>query len=272
MSESGTLGASGAAGAGMSAWRREGRGHRVRRRLAAVLLALAAVLYNDWLLQFWVRTGLDQRDSYVSEAFAADQPHRVLFSVVELATAALLVAAVGLVMAELSWGWAAAGWGALGVFGACSAADVALPMRCAPSLETDCPVDSVAHTVTSGLVHLAVFVSMAAFVLAARSGSPGVRGAGRWALRLLPVSVVAAVLSAGPYIGRPGGQGLAQRVHLITVGLWFGLLAATLLRQRTQATAPQPTEDGRSCPASPSDTADGGRGHDGSEPGHRSLG
>ncbi|MGW7820133.1 hypothetical protein ACWGLF_18845 [Streptomyces puniciscabiei] len=46
------------------------------RAVAAVLLAVAALAYNDWLLQFFLPTGLDQCDSYVSELFAADQPYR----------------------------------------------------------------------------------------------------------------------------------------------------------------------------------------------------
>ncbi|KOV58223.1 hypothetical protein ADK64_37290 [Streptomyces sp. MMG1121] len=204
----------------------------IRWRVAAGLLLVVAVTYNDWLLQFWVRTGLDQRDSYVSEAFAADQPHHVLFSVVELVTATLVMAAAGLVVTGLPRGWPAAGWGALMVFGACSVADVALPMRCAPSREAGCPVDTIAHTTTSGLVHFALFASMAAFVVATRAATGEDCRAGRWARWLLPVSVAAAVSSAGPYIGHPGGQGVAQRIHLLTVGLWFWLLATQLWREQ----------------------------------------
>ncbi|MFH8982593.1 DUF998 domain-containing protein [Streptomyces varsoviensis] len=200
-----------------------------RRWAAAGLLAAAGVTYNDWLLQWWVPTGLDWRDSYVSEAFAADQPHRVLFNAIELATAAMVLAAAGLAGSVPGRrGWPAAGWGAVAAFGACSVADVALPMRCAPSREAGCPIDSVAHTLTSGLVHLSVFASIAAFVLAVRSAPRGGSRAGRWAVWLLPVSMATAIASAGPYVGYPGGQGIAQRLHLVTVGIWLWLLAADL--------------------------------------------
>ncbi|MEV5877476.1 DUF998 domain-containing protein [Streptomyces sp. NPDC052101] len=201
-------------------------------RVAAVLLLVAAVTYNDWLLQFWVRTGLDQRNSYVSEAFAADQPHHVLFSVVELVTAALVIAVASLVVTALPWGWSAAGWWALLVFGTCSVADVALPIRCAPSLEAGCPADSVAHTMTSGLVHLALFASMAAFLVHDRRAPGNGCQTGQRARWLLPVSMAAAISSVGPYVGRPGGQGIAQRAHLITVGLWFWSLAVDLWRRQ----------------------------------------
>ncbi|MGW7824543.1 DUF998 domain-containing protein [Streptomyces puniciscabiei] len=198
----------------------------VRWWVVAGLLTVAAVTYNDWLLQFWVPTGLDQRDSYISEAFAADQPHRVLFSVVELVTAVLVTIAAGLAVSALPRGWSAAGWAALVAFGICSVADVALPMQCAASQEPGCPEDNLAHTMTSGLVHFTLFASMAAFILCARSAPGSGCRAGRWARWLLPVSMAAAISSAGPYIGCPGGHGIAQRIHLCTVGLWFWLLAA----------------------------------------------
>ncbi|WP_433455199.1 hypothetical protein ACQPXS_44820 [Streptomyces sp. CA-142005] len=65
------------------------------RAVAAVLLAVAALAYNDWLLQFFLPTGLAQRDSYVSELFAADQPYRALFATIEAACGLLIAAAPG---------------------------------------------------------------------------------------------------------------------------------------------------------------------------------
>lgn len=220
------------------------------RRAAAGCLVAGAVAYNDWLLQFWVATGLDQGDSYVSEAFAAEQPHRVLFSAVEVGTAVLVVTAACLGVRTRPGSWPLVGWGALAMFGACSLVDVAFPIPCAPSLEAGCPVDSVAHTLTSGLVHFTLFASMAAFVIARRSGSAERVWAGRWACWLLPVSLASAVLSAGPYVGLPGGQGMAQRVHLITVGLWLGLLAVSLRQDITPSTSPDPgaVKGRRTCP------------------------
>ena len=201
---------------------------------AAVLLAVAAVVYNNWLLQFFVRTGLDQVNSYVSEAFAADQPHRWLFGGIEMAAAGLVIAAAvlgGSIAAR--FGLVLTGWVAISAFGACTVADVLLPMECAPSLEPGCPSGNLSHTITSGLVHFALFASMAAFIVAARrAGATGrvlplVR---RWGVWLFAVSMVSALGSVGPHLGYPGGQGVAQRVHLVAVGLWFALLAVELLR------------------------------------------
>lgn len=206
-------------------------GRVVRGTYAAILLAVAAVTYNDWLLQFLVPTGLNQRDSYVSEAFAADQPYRRLFSGVELASAALVTTGAGLAMSGAQTPWEGGGWAAVIAFGVFSVADVLLPMDCAPSREPGCPADNIWHTTTSGLVHFALFASMAAFIAAARSAGPRLTLIGRRAQWLLPSSMVAAISSVGPYFGHPGGQGVAQRLHLITVAVWFGLLAAECERE-----------------------------------------
>lgn len=202
-------------------------------RVAAVLLAVAGVTYNDWLLQFLVPTGLDQRNSYVSEVFAADQPYRVVFGGIEVATALLVMFGALLGASVAPRGWAVAGWGAMVAFGLFSVADVALPMHCAPSLEPGCPVDNIWHTLTSGLVHFALFASMASFIVALGSVPAGPRLAGRCARWLLPASMAAAISSVGPYVGRPGGQGVAQRIHLVTVAVWLCLLAVELVRDRS---------------------------------------
>ena len=207
----------------------------MRRRIwsAASLLA-SAVLYNDWLLQLFVPTGLAQADSYVSEAFAADQPYRTLFAGVELACAALITAAgmLGMTSSHRAGTALRTGWTAVTAIGLFSIADVLLPMRCAPSRESGCPPDNVWHTTTSALVHLALFVSMALFTWVGRSRVGGWELVGRWGPWLLPVSMTAAVSSVGPYFGHSGGQGIAQRIHLVTVGCWFALLAVQLVRAK----------------------------------------
>ncbi|WP_256255703.1 DUF998 domain-containing protein [Streptomyces sp. MUSC 14] len=211
--------------------------------VASVLLCVAAVLYNDWLLQFFVTTGLPQASSYVSETFAADQPHRLLFGTVELFCAAILIAAAALAARAVPWGLALAGWSAVGVFGGCSVLDVLLPMGCAPSVEHGCPPDNFQHTTTSGLVECALFMSMALFGLAVRRPVlgrgrpvPGRRGpvAGRWVPYLMPVSMASAIATVGPYLGHPGGQGIAQRIHLVSVAVWFVLLAVEARRAGSQ--------------------------------------
>ncbi|MFJ9854824.1 DUF998 domain-containing protein [Streptomyces sp. NPDC101150] len=197
-----------------------------------MLLCAAAFLYNDWLLQFLVPTGLPQADSYVSETFAADQPYRLLFSAVELTCVGAVIVGAGLAARSAPRGPALAGWGAVIAFGAFSVLDVLLPMGCAPSVERGCPPDNIQHTTTSGLVEFALFASMAMFGLAARRpGTAPASVAGRSVPWLLPVSMALAIATIGPYLGHPGGQGIAQRIHLVTIGVWLLLLAAEAHRR-----------------------------------------
>ncbi|GAA1503190.1 hypothetical protein GCM10009730_02220 [Streptomyces albidochromogenes] len=200
-----------------------------RRRAAAAALAGAALLYNGWLLELPLPTGLDPRHSYVSELFAADQPFRALFGGMEIACAVLVMAGAMLARDLLPGAAARGGWWALCGFGASSLADVLLPMGCAPSLEPGCRAVHPWHTVTSGLVHFFLFASMVLFCVAAASvpsRTPLIR---RWGPLLLAGALVCAVSTVGPLIGSPGWHGLPQRAHVLLVGLWFVLLARELL-------------------------------------------
>lgn len=201
-----------------------------RETASAGLLLAASVVYNDWVLQFFLPTGLNQRDSYVSEVFAADQPYRILFSLVEIACAVLVVTGGALAWTVLPGSWASAGCAATMAFGVFSTADVLLPLHCAPSVERGCPEGSPWHTTTSGMVHFALFASMALFITASRHGHPPLNLVRRWGPWLLALSMTAAILTVGPFFGHPGGHGLAQRIHLTSVGAWFALLAVAIYR------------------------------------------
>lgn len=200
-----------------------------RRRAACTLLAVASVAYNGWLLELWVPTGLDPAHSYVSEAFAADQPYRGMFSSIELCCAALLVSAALCAYPHRARKLPRAGWVAIGAFGVFSGLDVMVPIRCAPSLGGGCEPVNPWHTSTSGLVHFALFASMALFVADTRRRQGGNHGPmRRWGPWLLTLSMAAALATVGPLFGHAGGHGVAQRLHLLCVGLWFLLLAADL--------------------------------------------
>ncbi|MCC2275851.1 DUF998 domain-containing protein [Streptomyces sp. ET3-23] len=218
------------AAAGPAAARRPGAG--AREAWAALLLTVAAVVYNDWLLEFLLPTGLDPRHSYVSELYAADQRFRVLFGSIELAAAALVAGGALLARGPAPGRWAAAGWWSLVAFGVSSVADVVVPMRCAPSVERGCEAVNPWHTTTSALVHAALFASMALLVVAARIGRPPmplVRRRGPW---VLAAAMSTALATVGPLFGRPGWHGVPQRAHLVLVGVWFVLLAAALRSRR----------------------------------------
>ncbi|MFK0296023.1 DUF998 domain-containing protein [Streptomyces sp. NPDC090442] len=203
-----------------------------REATAAVLFGAAALLYNWWLLEFRLPTGLDPRHSYVSELYAADQRFRVLFGALE-SGCALLVIAGALLARSTPAGhgrWARAGWLALAGLGLSSLADVLLPMTCAPSLEPGCEPVHPWHTATSAFAHFFLFASMACLSRAAAVQRPPMPLVRRWGPRVLAVAMPAAILTVGPLLGHPGWHGVPQRVHLMLVGVWFALLAAELGR------------------------------------------
>ncbi|MEU2872644.1 DUF998 domain-containing protein [Streptomyces olivoreticuli] len=196
-------------------------------------LLAAAVLYNAWVLEFVLPTGLDARHSYVSELFAADQRLHVLFGGIEIVTA--LLVAVGAFPGVPPGGdrvpadrWATGGRWALVAFAASSVGDVLLPMRCAPSVNRACEAVNPWHTGTSALAHAALFASMALLIVASRAQEgrwPLIR---RWGPWVLGAALVTALATVGPLFGRPGWHGVPQRAHLVLVGAWLALLAAAL--------------------------------------------
>ncbi|MFC5146880.1 DUF998 domain-containing protein [Streptomyces aureoversilis] len=215
--EAGTRPAPAAAGARAAA----------REPRPAWLLAAAAVAYNAWLLEFLLPTGLDARHSYVSELYAADQRFHGLFGAIEIVTALLVAAgAVPLPRRPGSSRCVLASRWSLVAFAASSVADVIVPMRCAPSVNSACEVVNPLHTATSALAHAALFASMALMAAAAAGGTrwPLVR---RWGPWVLAAALTTALLTVGPLLGRPGWHGVPQRAHLVLVGVWLALLAAS---------------------------------------------
>ncbi|MEU7133613.1 DUF998 domain-containing protein [Streptomyces sp. NPDC046261] len=209
-----------------------------RAAWAPLLLAMAAVVYNDWVLEFVLPTGLDFRHSYVSELYAADQPFHELFGGIEIVAAVLVVAGALLAGRQAPGPLASAGWWSLVAFGASSVADVIVPMRCAPSVESPCEAVNPWHTTTSALVHAALFASMALLVAAAATDRPPSPLLRRWGPWVLASALLTALSTVGPLLGRPGWHGMTQRAHLLLVGVWFVLLAAALRADARRAPVP----------------------------------
>ncbi|MFG2094018.1 DUF998 domain-containing protein [Streptomyces sp. NPDC048612] len=208
---------------------RRGQRSASREGRAALMLAAAAVLYNSWVLELVLPTGLDSRHSYVSELYAADQPFRVLFGSIEALCAALVMVAALLAGRRCPGGrWARAGWASVLALGMSSWGDVLLPMRCAPSVEWGCDAVHPWHTATSALAHLFLFASMVFFSVASVVGHPRLPLIRRWGVRVLAAAMTTAVSTVGPLFGHPGWHGIPQRAHLLLVGVWFALLATEL--------------------------------------------
>ncbi|MFI8965115.1 DUF998 domain-containing protein [Streptomyces sp. NPDC053493] len=242
-------------------------------RAAAVLLALGALAYTAWVLEVVLRTGLDPVRTYVSELAAADQPLGGLFRATDL-TAGLLVlagATAGLAATARRADarpvprrpWLRGGLLALALFGAATVADSRLPLSCAPTVDPECaaretaglvPATHAAHAVSSTLAMTGALAAMLALTVAARRY-------GIWAplARLGPALVVAefaatawtlAAVAAFEAGGGTSSLGAGQRLQVLVVALWLGLLAHSVrqeetARRRSVRERPRSEEQGR---------------------------
>ncbi len=154
------------------------RGRGPVRWPLAVLLALGAVTYSAWLLETVLGTGLDPVQSYVSELAATDQRLGGLFRTTDLVSGVLvLTAALGALARSERRPLTVAGWVALALFGAATAADSRLPLSCTPTADAACaaredagdvPFTHLAHAVSSSLAMAGALAGVAALTLAAR--------------------------------------------------------------------------------------------------------
>ncbi len=229
-----------------------------RTPAVAALLLLSAVAYTAWVLEVVLSTGLDPVQAYISELAAEDQPLGGLFRATDLVAGLAVLAAAVLALVTFHLrrpgpagrpgaggrrAWSLAGWAALAVFGAATAADSRLPLSCAPTSDEMCaaretaglvPATHTAHAVTSSLAVLGALGGLAALTIAARRYGwwPPVRRYGPW---LLGAELLATGWSLSAIAAFEAGHGTwalgaGQRLQVLLVALWLALLAAALGR------------------------------------------
>jgi hypothetical protein len=216
----------------------------VRRRVAAALLLLGAVAYTAWVLEVVVATGLDPVQAYVSELAAADQPLGGLFRATDLVAGLLVLAGA---LTALSAGerraWTTAGWAALALFGAATAADSRLPLSCAPTSDPVCaaretaglvPATHTAHAVSSSLAMVGALAALILLTVAARRhGSwPPLR---RFGPPLVLAELAATLWTLAAVTAFTAGQGIwslgaGQRLQVLLVACYVALLARCVAR------------------------------------------
>ncbi|WP_260610147.1 DUF998 domain-containing protein [Streptomyces sp. WAC06614] len=220
-------------------------------RPIAGLLALGAFAYAAWVLEVVLSTGLNPIETYVSELAAQDQPLGGLFRATDF-TAGLLAFAGGLLALvrlttypEARRPWATVGWAGVTLFGAATAADAWLPLSCKPTVDPVCaaretaglvPATHQAHAVSSTLAMCGALVAVVALTVAARRY-------GWWAPLartgplLLAAELAATVWTLGAIALFTAGRGTwalgaGQRLQVLLVALWLGLLAYSVHRER----------------------------------------
>ncbi|WP_367048955.1 DUF998 domain-containing protein [Streptomyces sp. Je 1-332] len=219
---------------------------RARTGAVSALLALGALAYSTWLIEPFLSTGLSPLSSYVSELAARDQPYGTLFRTTDLTAGLLVLAgAVGaLRWLPRRWG-TAVGWAGLALFGAATAVDSRLPLSCAPTADAACvareraglvPAAHAAHAVSSSVAVAGALVGMVALTLAARRHGSLLSRAYSSALllTLLELSATAWTLTAvAAFDAGLGtwGLGVGQRLQVLLIAVWLGLLARAVVRR-----------------------------------------
>lgn len=208
--------------------------------LCGAFLAIAAVTYSSWVLEFVLPTGLSPTESFLSELEGYGRPFRYVFSTADkIAGASAVVAAV--------FGWishahyrdrfVSAGWIALGVFGLWTIADAASPVGCLIRPGTHCPTPYHGmfaqlhnlHALTSTVAVNAIFVAMFALTLAGRRMNwTAVRMPG--AIVLTITSLATAWMLIADNLPHDFALGWAQRVQVGGMSLWLLTLAWAVSR------------------------------------------
>lgn len=217
----------------------------------AVLIGLGAAAYTAWVLEVVLSTGLNPIEAYVSELAAQDRPLGGLFRATDF-TAGLLVFLGGLLAllrlarhAESRGAWTMAGWAGVTLFGAATAADAWLPLSCAPTADPECaaretaglvPATHQAHAVSSSLAMTGALVGILALTVAARRYgffAPLARyGPVLVALELLATAWTLSAIALYTAGRGTWALGAGQRLQVLLVALWLGLLAYSVHRER----------------------------------------
>ncbi|MFJ3923893.1 DUF998 domain-containing protein [Streptomyces sp. NPDC090022] len=215
------------------------------------MIGLGAAAYTAWVLEVVLSTGLNPIDTYVSELAAQDQPLGGLFRATDFTAG--LMAFVGGLLALLRLGtytearrlWAVIGWSGITLFGAATAADAWLPLSCKPTVDPVCaaretaglvPATHQAHAISSSLAMTGALVGIVALTVAARRY-------GWWGplARNGPVLVVAELIATVWTLGAIAmftaghgtwALGAGQRLQVLIVALWLGLLAHSIRKER----------------------------------------
>lgn len=204
------------------------------RRWPLPLAALAAICYSSWLLAPIFSPLHDPVRSYVSELAASKEPKALFYQLMDLTAGAAIYTACILVIWCDRPGWKRAmPFVLLGCFGLVTIIDALLPLSCTPTSDQICALEEslglvpLAHqlhlysSTTVGLLGAATV--MWTSVYAWRHQTPAELRVGGLVLAVVHLLTLGwTTLAALDVIGV--GLGVAQRISLMTLTIWWVLL------------------------------------------------
>ncbi|HTX97027.1 MAG TPA: DUF998 domain-containing protein [Mycobacterium sp.] len=207
------------------------------RTFAAVGLALSAIPYSAWVLQFPLHLGTDLVCAYASELARRTGPDRWLFASTDLAAGLLAVAAAAVMLlnGEPRSLTSRTAWAGLAGFGAATTADSLLPMPCGPHIGPGCaarqaahqlPITDALHTVTSAAAIAGLLVAIVCFTVGTKPGTLAHRAGAAISL----VSVASTMWTLAEVVldeTAPSREqvGLAQRIQLVALAVGVAYIA-----------------------------------------------
>lgn len=214
--------------------------------LIAAAIAVAALCYSSWVLEFVLPIDSDPVNQFLSELDAEGKPYREVFGTGDKIVGLLLLpAALGGLLIFPRRRLTTVGWVALACFGASTIADALLPLRdCTPG-EPGCGTPSELfpqlhqpHALTSTLAVTSIAIAVFAFSLAAFRYH-------RWRI-LREFGVVVLVIGSLATVwllvadNLPGeyALGIAQRIQVGSMSLWLLTLAVAVVVEGREWTEP----------------------------------
>lgn len=239
---------------GMTVANRDARApflRRLGRGWVIASLALSAVLYSAWLLQFPLHLDIDPVHAYVSELAAATRADHRLFAWTDLAAGLLAEGAAAITL--LTGGPrrlpTRIGWFGLAGFGAATAADSLLPLPCAPHTDPGCaareaahqmPITDVLHLASSSAAIAALLVAIVCFTAATEAGTHTHRiGVAISVASLMTTLWTIAEVVVDDTARMHEHVGLAQRVQLLALAAGVGYIASLAASDRRRRPNPR---------------------------------
>ncbi|SFL56524.1 DUF998 domain-containing protein [Nocardia asteroides NBRC 15531] len=224
-----------------------GRIPRVVPLLIALSIAVAALCYSSWVLEFVLPIDSDPVDTFLSELDAEGKPYRAVFATADKLVGVLLIpAALGGLLVFPRRALTTVGWVALLCFGAATIADAMLPLRdCDPARE-ECPGRGALfpqlyqpHALTSTLAVTSIAVAAFAFSVAAYRYHHW-RILREFGVAVLVLGSAATVwMLVADNLSGSYALGIAQRIQVGSMSVWLlALAAAVALETREWTTRP----------------------------------
>jgi len=215
----------------------------VPKKALLVLPIIIVVLYNDWLLNFWLSPRLNQIIATVSEASAVGQPYNWLYRVLDTLFGLLILATIPLLMDlkkiyKDSWllilGYVFAGIDSI--------VDAWLQISCAPSLVKGCSFSNhasfstSAHMIESLVAGTIIFVVPCVWWYLNRRSERSLLN--QVSLGFVLVQIICGFSVVIEKLMKIDSYGVIHRLYLLSIAVWLAtiLYSSLLIRIHNNTT------------------------------------